>query len=107
MQSIENPKFKFIGEWAFFLQIRVRSNYITVITPYSFVGARRFELPTSTSRTWRATNCAIPRNAVQKYSFIANLQKYIYKLGCVDNSGIDTFIGYKEKNFTALSKVAF
>ena len=26
-----------------------------------FVGVRRLELPTSTSRTWRATNCATPR----------------------------------------------
>ena len=39
-----------------------------------FVGATRFELATSTSRTWRATNCAIPRIAVQNYSFIAKLQ---------------------------------
>ena len=26
-----------------------------------FVGVRRLELPTSTSRTWRAANCATPR----------------------------------------------
>ena len=25
------------------------------------VGVRRLELPTSTSRTWRAANCATPR----------------------------------------------
>ena len=27
------------------------------------VGVRRLELPTSTSRTWRAANCATPRLA--------------------------------------------
>ena len=26
-----------------------------------YVGVRRLELPTSTSRTWRAANCATPR----------------------------------------------
>ncbi len=32
-----------------------------VIHPRFSVGVRRLELPTSTSRTWRAANCATPR----------------------------------------------
>lgn len=30
--------------------------------PFMAVGVRRLELPTSTSRTWRAANCATPRS---------------------------------------------
>ena len=36
------------------------------------VGVRRLELPTSTSRTWRAANCATPR--VRKS--IAKIENY-------------------------------
>ena len=30
----------------------------------NYVGVRRLELPTSTSRTWRAANCATPRGSI-------------------------------------------
>ena len=37
---------------------------ISVCLSFKSVGVRRLELPTSTSRTWRAANCATPRAAL-------------------------------------------
>lgn len=45
----------------------------------SYVGVRRLELPTSTSRTWRAANCATPRtikNACNVASFCDHKGKH-------------------------------
>lgn len=43
-----------------------KSDVIQRIT--SLVGVRRLELPTSTSRTWRAANCATPRAVLRLQS---------------------------------------
>ena len=43
------------------------------------VGVRRLELPTSTSRTWRAANCATPRLAFATAKVIIDLNISIQK----------------------------
>ena len=46
------------------LKIKKQTTFNIVIIKGSLqVGVRRLELPTSTSRTWRAANCATPRLA--------------------------------------------
>ena len=52
----------------------------------------RLERPASTSRTWRATNCAISRFCgakVQKICIAANILNYILQdfelIGCISN----------------------
>ena len=66
----------------------------------SYVGVRRLELPTSTSRTWRAANCATPRagccfrkSAAKIANFLQRRAKMLRKisikqpLDLVDGSG--------------------
>ncbi len=42
-------------------KIQHKKNFKTIALKLMSVGVRRLELPTSTSRTWRAANCATPR----------------------------------------------
>ena len=46
-----------------YFQQREPSLFETQLSLYR-VGVRRLELPTSTSRTWRAANCATPRTPI-------------------------------------------
>ena len=46
-----------------YFQQREPSLFETQLSSYR-VGVRRLELPTSTSRTWRAANCATPRTPI-------------------------------------------
>ncbi len=41
------------------------------------VGVRRLELPTSTSRTWRAANCATPRIGDCKDRYFFYIRQYL------------------------------
>ena len=69
------------------LKIKKQTTFNIVIIKGSLqVGVRRLELPTSTSRTWRAANCATPRLAfsVQIYKLFF-ISPYFFAIFLLDN----------------------